>query len=762
MTRSESGRLCWVSVEQTGHMDDPMPSARSRTSTLECTPHANCHRIFDWIETTAGCENTVVSAEEVARSYGVRESVLLHNLEQEIQDEDDVKGLPWAVLLLLFFAGMNGYHEKMSKQFSMEWAIDADIEENANFAFSSPGYMGHKGYKDVNSYADFWSWMNLGFLPLTGTSDGNYTMSEQSDTVLGEMPLDRQRHFLGHNFKIGPIRVAREQVNFTECRHRLMAETYNLTCTAFGAPDLELHPEESVITNSPLLVDTPFTVWLQGSGNESQAKLEEMEREDWLNQQTWRVQVSFLLYNGGQDMLSMTHVNFLFARSGRIWKEVTHWTMVLNPYKFWQDFVWDALFYGHVTFLMLCEIKEIFVAVASDRAHPVKALRHYANVWNFIDWLMIATSYVILGFWLMRVEKVLVLERLILDVQAEAHTCQHDCGSHWGTLFASVEEAGQAVRRAATWAAFCPLVILVRLFKAFKAQPRLASVTETLKGASGSLMHFLIVFLAIFGSYSVMGIALFGRDYREFAAFKYATATLFRCMVGDFDFEAMEVAGRTFAYFFFSTFMLLVVMVMFSMLIAIIMDVYMKIKKKLETAITLWDTIRNMAMRKYLTMRGRMVEREHVRSNLQKAVIPGRDPVVMAQDLLERVPDLREEQALLMLCAAARRYQREETPMVDGVELDEVKERLDEVVAQLVEAEKILDNNLGEEVIGMRPQAEKLAKGLRLADLLQAAEVRLEALDAPGQGQAEDIDTLQRAVATAKVLHLGVQNPFYV
>merc|ERR1740121_1968372 len=107
-------------------------------------PHANKHRIFDWVQTESGCENVVVSPEEVAGTYGVRESLLIKHIDRQINDEQDVLSLPWAIALLILFAFMNIAHEQMALQRSLEWAIDQDIIENANFAFSAPGYMGHK------------------------------------------------------------------------------------------------------------------------------------------------------------------------------------------------------------------------------------------------------------------------------------------------------------------------------------------------------------------------------------------------------------------------------------------------------------------------------------------------------------------------------------------------------------------------------------------------------------------------------------------
>merc|ERR1711976_1004641 len=55
-----------------------------------------------------------------------------------------------------------------------------------------------------------------------------------------------------------------------------------------------------------------------------------------------------------------------------------------------------------------------------------------------------------------------------------------------------------------------PICLIARLFKAFSAQPRLAIVTRTLSVAAVDVAHFLIVFMAIFTTFTVMGMITFG------------------------------------------------------------------------------------------------------------------------------------------------------------------------------------------------------------------------------------------------------------
>merc|ERR1719321_1094776 len=76
-----------------------------------------------------------------------------------------------------------------------------------------------------------------------------------------------------------------------------------------------------------------------------------------------------------------------------------------------------------------------------------------------------------------------------------------------------------------------PMVIVMRLFKAFAAQPRLAVVTSTLSICMVDMLHFLLVFLSVFMTYAVAGVLLFGREVDDFTTYPRAINACFRHMM---------------------------------------------------------------------------------------------------------------------------------------------------------------------------------------------------------------------------------------
>eukprot|EP00971_Amphidinium_carterae_P205037 4069386-Amphidinium_carterae.1 len=114
-----------------------------------------------------------------------------------------------------------------------------------------------------------------------------------------------------------------------------------------------------------------------------------------------------------------------------------------------------------------------------------------------------------------------------------------------------------------------PIIIVVRLFKAFKAQPRLALVTRTMTSAATDLIHFGIVcfpeyswegrgwhnklrhailailrFSSVFLAFAVAGVMLFGGEVLDFGTLDRAIIACFRVVHGDFQWDEISRVGR--------------------------------------------------------------------------------------------------------------------------------------------------------------------------------------------------------------------------
>jgi hypothetical protein len=138
------------------------------------------------------------------------------------------------------------------------------------------------------------------------------------------------------------------------------------------------------------------------------------------------------------------------------------------------------------------------------------------------------------------------------------------------------------------------MIIMLRFFKAFKGQARLAVVTNTIVHASADLFHFGIVFVSAFLTFTFSGMILFGRRMNGFSTFEKAFGTCFAIACGDFDWGALSYENYLTATMWFWSFMVLIFLVMLNMVLAIVMDVYTSVRAEAINGEPIWVSLFDM------------------------------------------------------------------------------------------------------------------------------------------------------------------------
>ncbi|CAE8648167.1 unnamed protein product, partial [Polarella glacialis] len=258
---------------------------------------------------------------------------------------------------------------------------------------------------------------------------------------LGTFTKGAARKYLQYNRKIGPVKLSQQGVVRVACPNEEVSDMYNLTCSRQpeGALEVELKPTEIEVSQANYKEDVSKTVWLDMYGSSSvKTKLEELEVARWLNPGTSMLRVSILTYNADADILAGTDINFMFPASGHIYKELTHRTVCLKAYSSWYFWVFDALFYGQITFLFLNELKEVVHSLkavkglrdgAGVTSHVRDFLGEYVSFWNLVDWISIILAYTILGLWIQQVTNEKKLQADLISYNDRYEACGTSGGS---------------------------------------------------------------------------------------------------------------------------------------------------------------------------------------------------------------------------------------------------------------------------------------------------------------------------------------------
>lgn len=681
----------------------------------------------------------------------IRLGTYLTYVKSELENESKCLELPFSFLLLISFSLMALLHLGQDKVYTVEQSLRFDIVENANFAWAHN--FGHKTIVDVNSIADFWSWFRIGFLPLVVPQSWGYSEDLQAEyDALAEgtnytafstanLPTQWQLEgyssdaqevpirddYLRHNRIIGGIRIRQEraEAGYDLCRfpsnidEELWRSWWGKPCMPAN-PSYELPPtpvdaeafqeprriEWLLSSQLHLIKLLQKTVDMEDGCAELEAKgrpgaclcttcLEDGLPLPWLDEQTQRVEVGFIVFNAEYNLVSLVTSNFFFNRGGRIHKFVH----VQSSYA--QHFsgdvfevagmvISDVVFLASLMWVFVSESVEIVRVVRSSKSRfYVSLAEDYIGFWNAIDWISIGTSALICILFaqlLVSTSEVVESFQLLATESIVGESAAGDPARimalelEMEDFFEQVEEmcAIERVYRQS----FCiyPMVVMLRLFKSFAAQPRLAVVTSTLSSSLTDMGHFFIIFFSVFFCMVVNSVLIFGQDIPDFATLPRALFTNFRGMFGDWDWEAMKSTDRYMAGVWFWLFVVIMMVLLLNMLLAILMDAYSVVNGEVEDAVTLPEQISGIVRRRRQFLAGERVRLTDVWNAYFKLYKDEKEMlssalIITPEDIKETVPGIPLMQAIRTLKQAKKI--EEKTNLQFGVaEVQEFMEKI--------------------------------------------------------------------------------------
>lgn len=657
-----------------------------------------------------------IDAEREKPQDFVPEGVYIQYVKNELDSESACLELPLTILLLLSFAGLAVFALSQDKVYSVEEAIVFDIQENANFAFAHA--FGHKGIFDVNSIADFWSWLRIGLIPLVvqptwayseGWPFGDPPHSETNYTLgMGQSPrwnfpgyakpAPITNDYLRYHRLVGGIRLRQEvaDVGYDLCRFPKLQDRQVLEAW-WGKPCAPSDSGELVplLHESENFVGLERTQWLfpqldtvdelkataldmedgcnyatsTGSNPTTVCRCdwcrEQVPVQPWLDEATRRIEVSFLVYNPTYGLYSYVGVNFFFNRGGAIHKLVhimSVWADV-NLHSL-QDratiYVSALLWVGALAYVFINESKEVVSVVRHSKKRWHRAiLDEYMGPWNLIDWISIVIGVVVVSLYASMTACIADGNATFNDVIKMTNDAAEDPPgvnrAEYTKLTVSFFEVAEVMVLAekSFRRSLCiyPIVVMIRLFKSFAAQPRLALVTATLYRAKIDIFHFFIVFFSVYMCMMVNSVLFFGQDIEDFSTFWRAMHTCFLAMFGDWDWETMREIGDLRGGIWFWLFAVIMVLILLNMLLAIVMDAYTAEKEKVADAISLPMQVQAQWRRWRQSYTGQRIRLNEVLSILTKAASDGESELlnstakVTASSLMEKVPKMQTKQA---------------------------------------------------------------------------------------------------------------------
>jgi len=589
-----------------------------------------------------------LSPDETLKIHGVDKAHVLLYVRSEVAQMKACLQLPMAMGILIAYACAIIMHARIEVLHAVDKAVAWDIYENANFAFAGNvpfenGRMGHKSIEDVNTYADFWSWLNMGLVPIfwRAPTPAEWEFNEVRSNI-GEKCKSQQQFLEEYGWSSTSRATASALMNLTfpgvcpEGQEDLQfphgwfgyppTPTYKLyyssvagmrmrqertaaqTCLGEEKErryDTALHtgqcvrdrgywlkPEirQSFFSDEDRmnLSEGPNVYLLSGwSQTKVRQELRQLENQAWFDPLTAKVELLYTLYNAHMDTLSAVYINFFVNRGGHFHRMVQPVTFWLNPYHDWRNYVADSVW---VLLVGKIALEEVLEMRSIARVHGWRQMPHvYLAISNSIDWANILIVIGIMVEWYFHLNQLGRLHET-LELADISEVGSFPTAELRQDYFAQIDQIVRAGEIRRFLLALYPFILVSRLFKAFAAQPRLSLVTRTGASVSTDLVHFGLVFFSVFGLFTMSAMILFGQDLADFSNFNRAADSMFHILIGDFSWEEMKEVGRLPASIWFWTFMILMSQVMLNMLLAVVMDAYTEVRGAIGShAETLWS-----------------------------------------------------------------------------------------------------------------------------------------------------------------------------
>lgn len=588
-------------------------------------------------------------------------------LREEQHQENGIFMLPIVLGLLVLFTGMVLGHERSVARQSLRSAIRDDITENANYDYLRQ--VGFKNLDNVNAPAAVIDWMRLGFF--------DHLLWKTADEATGELTGE----YLQYNRIIGGIRLLTQRMNESVGRCDLgetfantfassgaydssLAETFDSPCmfettndrAAEGYDDLAFPPDGEETTDwsagpsfEPRAIKPNLVRWFMMSEDRSQQErmLAELLDQNFIDRQTRQVMVSMVLFNADLQLICLVESNFLFARTGRVWPLLRIKT--IDPDPFHQPFLLPF----DILFLVL-----MFVNCARDFAiffktwHKVGFAHLRPNLphtllWYFLDIVGFSCSCALFFFFYEFYDSA---KSLVDELQDNYESMISDSET-MATFLNNVEEtAHTTLKPYRTALLIYPFSLMCRLGLGFSGNERLSMTTRVIAACASDLFHFMLVYMSFMVCFTVLGMLMFGRDVEAFSTMSRSLQSNIQMMFGDVDWETLNAAGFMRALMFHWAFHMVLVLLMFNIIVAILIDTYESLREEMGKHIrpqTLFAQTVQTCQRRRRVWKGEVLKLNHIWMECLREyghqVMS--DDLFTKQELINIVPKIPPEQA---------------------------------------------------------------------------------------------------------------------
>lgn len=426
-------------------------------------------------------------------------------------------------------------------------------------------------FRDINSIEDWWSYVDekdtspllTGIYWDTWYNGENITIDEQNyifyeNKVLG-VPRIRQLRV-----REGSCTVSNDFAgDISACYGAYNGET--MSVLSYGDP----LNSAFVWRDEQQLGGSSHHGWLgynyDGSGfiqdlnltkDASANEIAQLKLYRWLDRQTRVVFIDFTVYNANVNLFCVIRLTTEFPPTGGA---ITSWSF-RTVKMLTMDYGWDKVLQGLYIFYM---IMVGYYVVEEALEIGINGFTYFGEFWNWVDICIIIASVIACAF--------KVYQEQIVSEQIAELSSKVDSYPDFAFIAYWTEQCLYMI-------AITVFLCWIKLFKYISFNRTLRQLQTTLTRCAFDIIGFLIMFIIIFVAYAQLGYLIFGTIVGDFYTPSQSMYTLFRIILGDFNFHALERANYILGPLYFISYVILVFFILLNMFLAIINDTYSEVK----------------------------------------------------------------------------------------------------------------------------------------------------------------------------------------
>lgn len=288
--------------------------------------------------------------------------------------------------------------------------------------------------------------------------------------------------------------------------------------------------------------------------------INQLKLHKWIDRSTRVVFLDFTTYNANINLFCQIRLTIEIPSTGGAMPSWEFRSVKLIRYVTPMDYFvlsCEIMFMLFIIYYTVEEILEIYI----------HKLKYFKEVWNCLDVIILLVCYICMIFNIYRVAKVnAVIDSLLVDNETFP---EFDALSGYQKMF----DNAIAVTAFLCW---------VKIFKYVSFNKTMSQLSSTLSRCTYDILGFMVMFYIVFFAYVQLGYLMFGANVSDYSSFTETGFTLFRIILGDFDFVALYDASGTMGALYFLSYIFFVFFVLLNMFLAIINDTYSDVKADID------------------------------------------------------------------------------------------------------------------------------------------------------------------------------------